>query len=246
MKYINNVYNIDQQTKKLTDSRVNPSYKTEQIILPLLIGFLLRIRSLNELNYLLKENEFECLFPRGEKLSSIDTIRDTLKVIDLEGLRNINKTIIKKAIRNKVFSDGTVDGFTVAAIDGTKIFGSKKKNCSKCLSLEINSKMHYYHSAAVMSLVGSGHNLVLDYEMYNCKIDSSKKDEGELNVSKRLLSRVISQHRNFIDIVTYDALACNSKFINHCIEEGVDTVIRVKKIITIQLKKLKEVLIRKK
>jgi hypothetical protein len=70
-------------------------------------------------------------------------------------LRNINKTIIKKAIRNKVFSDGTVDGFTVAAIDGTKIFGSKKKNCSKCLSLEINSKMHYYHSAAVMSLVGS-------------------------------------------------------------------------------------------
>jgi hypothetical protein len=90
MKYINNVYNIDQQTKKLTDSRVNPSYKNEQIILPLLIGFLLRIRSLNELNYLLKENEYECLFPRGEKLSSIDTIRDTLKVIDLEGLRNIN------------------------------------------------------------------------------------------------------------------------------------------------------------
>ena len=209
MKYMNNVYNIEQQTRKLTDGRVNPSYKTEQIIFPLLIGFLLSIKSLNELNYMLKDNEFECLFPRGEKLSSIDTIRDTLKVIDLEGLRSINKNIMKKAIKNKVFKDGTIDGYIVAAIDGTKIFGSKKKNCSKCLSLEINSKMHYYHSAAVMSLVGSAHNLVLDYEMYNCKIDSSKKDEGELNVSKRLLSRVISQHKNFIDIVTYDALACN-------------------------------------
>jgi predicted transposase YbfD/YdcC len=229
MKYIDNVYNIEQQTRKLTDGRVNPSYKTEQIIFPLLIGFLLRIRSFNELNYLLKENEFECLFPKGEKLSSIDTIRDTLKVIDLEGLRSINKNIMKKAIKNKVFKDGTIDGYIVAAIDGTKIFGSKKKHCSKCLSLEINSRIHYYHSAAVMSLVGSGHNLVLDYEMYNCKIDSSKKDEGELNVSKRLLTRVISQHKSFIDIVTYDALACNSKFINHCIEEGVDTVIRVKK-----------------
>jgi hypothetical protein len=160
MKYIKDVYNIDQQTKKLTDARVNPSYKTEQIILPLLIWFLLRIRSLNELNYLLKENEFECLFPRGERLSSIYTIRDTLKVIDLEGLRSINKNIIKKAIKKKVFRDGTVEGYTVAAIDGTKIFVSKKKNCSKCLSLEINSKMHYYHSAAVMSLVGYGHNLV--------------------------------------------------------------------------------------
>jgi hypothetical protein len=29
--------------------------------------------------------------------------------------------------------------------------------------------------------------------------------------------------------VTYHALACNSKFINHCIEEGVDAIIRVKK-----------------
>jgi hypothetical protein len=61
------------------------------------------------------------------------------------------------------------------------------------------------------------------------KIYSSKKDEGELNVSKRILTSVISQHKDFIDIVTYDALACNSKYINHCIEEGVDTVIRVKK-----------------
>jgi hypothetical protein len=42
---------------------------------------------------------------------------------------------MKKAIKNKVFNDGTIDGYTVAAIDGTKIFGSKKKNCSKCLSL---------------------------------------------------------------------------------------------------------------
>jgi hypothetical protein len=58
MKYINNVYNIEQQTRKLTDGRVNPSYKTEQIIFPLLIEFLLRIKSFNELNYLLKENEF--------------------------------------------------------------------------------------------------------------------------------------------------------------------------------------------
>ncbi len=79
-----------------------------------------------------------------------------------------------------------------------------------------------------MSLVGSSHDLVLDYEMYKCEIDFSKKNEGELNVSKRILKRVISQHKNFIDIKTYDALACNSKFIDHCIEEGVDTLIRVK------------------
>ena len=229
IKYINDVYNIDQQLEKLTDGRIHPSYRTGKVILPVLIGFLLKVKSFNELNYLLKENEFGNILSRSEKFSSIDTIRNTLKVIDLCGLRNINKKIIKKAIRNKVFSNGTIDGYTVAAIDGTKIFGSNKKSCIKCLSMEIINRKHYYHSASVMSLVGSGLNLVLDYEMYNFKIDSTKKDEGELNVSKRLLSRVINQHRNFIDIITYDALACNSIFINHCIESGVDAVIRVKK-----------------
>ena len=204
IKYINDVYNIEQQLKKLTDGRVNPSYQTGRVILPVIVGFLLRVKSFNELNYLLKENEFASILTKGEKFSSIDTIRDTLKVVDLDGLRSINRKIIKKAIRNKVFSNRTIDGYTVAAIDGTKIFGSNKKSCSKCLRMEINNRKHYYHSAAVMSLVGSSLNLVLDYEMYNCKIDSAKKDEGELNVSKRLISRVVKQHKNFINIIIYD------------------------------------------
>lgn len=29
---------------------------------------------------------------------------------------------IKKAKRNKTFEEGTIDGYTVAAIDGTKLF----------------------------------------------------------------------------------------------------------------------------
>jgi hypothetical protein len=43
--------------------------------------FLFKIRNLNELNYTLKENEFVYLLL---KKTSIDTIRDTLKVIDLK------------------------------------------------------------------------------------------------------------------------------------------------------------------
>jgi len=71
---------------------------------------------------MLKENEFKKLFAKGTKLPQIDTIRDTLKVIDLKGLSNINKSIVKKAIENKTFRKGTIDGYTVAAIDGTKLF----------------------------------------------------------------------------------------------------------------------------
>ena len=127
IKYIKNVYNIELEIRKLVDGRVNPSYKTGQVMLPVLFGFLLRIKSMNELNCMLKENEFKKLFQKGTKLPQIDTIRDTLKVIDLKGLANINKGIIKKAIENKTFVNGTIDGYTVVAIDGTKIFGSNKK-----------------------------------------------------------------------------------------------------------------------
>src|SRR6056297_2950520 len=125
---------------------------------------------------MLKENEFKKLFSKGTKLPLIDTIRDTLKVIDLDVLTSINKSIIKKSIENKTFRKGTIDGYTVAAIDGTKIFGSNKKYCRKCLATVVKGNSHYYHSGAVMSLVGDELNLVLDYEMYNPKVDSSRKD----------------------------------------------------------------------
>jgi hypothetical protein len=47
-----------------------------------------------------------------------------------------------------------------------------------------------------MSLVGEAPNLVLDFEMYNPKVDSHSKDEGEINAAKRLLSRVATEYRN--------------------------------------------------
>ena len=47
---------------------------------------------------MLKEKEFKNLFPRKTRLPLIDTIRDSLKSIELTGLANMNKGIIKKAI----------------------------------------------------------------------------------------------------------------------------------------------------
>jgi hypothetical protein len=75
---------------------------------------------------MIKNHEFSQLFPRGTKLPQIDAIRDTLKVMDIEGLKQVNYHIVKTAINNKVFENGTIDGYTVVAIDGTKFFGSNK------------------------------------------------------------------------------------------------------------------------
>ena len=54
------------------------------------------------------------------------------------------------------------------------------------------------------------------------------KDEGELSVGRRLISSVVKSHIKLIDVVVYDALACNSIWINHCKNLGIDAIVRAK------------------
>lgn len=227
INYIKNVYHIDESFNKYKDGRVNPQYKTKHVLLPLLFGLLLRIESLNKLKYLLKDNEFKNLFPKGTQMPSVDTIRDTLKVLDMKGPHLINKSIINRAVRNKVFDSGTIDGYIAAAIDGTKFFGSYKKSCSQCFTTSIKGKSYFYHSGSVMAIIGDGPRLVIDYEPYNSKTNIDK-DEGEINASKRLLTRVMKDQKSLIDVIVYDALVCNSVWINQCLDLKVDTIVGVK------------------
>ena len=67
-------------------------------------------------------------------LPHVDAIRDTLKVLDIEGLKQVNLHIIKKSVQTKVFECGTIDGYMMADIYETKFFGSNKKGCPECLS----------------------------------------------------------------------------------------------------------------
>jgi len=43
-----------------------------------------------------------------------------------------------------------------------------------------------------------------------------------------LIQRVSENHSKPIDVVVYDAFACNSVWINTCIEVGMDAIVRVK------------------
>ncbi len=229
IKYVKKVYHIENGLKVLKDRRKNLLYTTGEVILPVLLGFLLRIQNFNELKYKIRSNDFKNIIFSKMKLPQIDTIRDALKVIDNQGLYKIHNKIIKKAKRNKVFDEGTVDGYTVAAIDGTKLFGSYKKSYHECCTTRVrNRKTQYFHSAAFMSLIGKEPRLIIGLELYKGTEDSSEKDEGELTVAKRLLSRVCKEHKNTLDVVVYDALACNSSWINYCIDHKVIPIVHVK------------------
>lgn len=228
LKYIKNVYHIERGINKLSDGRKYPKYATVNVIIPLLLGFMLRIKSMNELKFMLYENEFRNAFSKNIELPQIDTIRDTIKVIEVDGLKYILIHTVKKAIQNKVFDNGTIEGYTVAAIDGTKIFGSYKKYCPDCLTTIIKGRKYYYHYTSVMSMIRDGPKLTLGFEMCRPR-EGQSRDEGELVASKQLISDISGTFKNFIDLVVYDSLACNSIWIDHCLDLGIDVVVRVKK-----------------
>ncbi|MHC1747329.1 MAG: transposase [Cellulosilyticaceae bacterium] len=241
IKYIKKVYRIEDALKALTDGRKNAKYTTAESVLPVLLGFIMRIQSFNELKYKIRSNDFKNIVSKRMKLPQIDTIRDTLKVTDVQGLYKLHSKILKKAKRNKVFEEGTIDGYTVVAIDGTKLFGSYKKNCNECCTTTArNKKTQYFHSAAFMSLIGKEPRLIMGFELYKGSEDSSKKDEGELTVAKRLLSRVVNEHKNTLDVVVYDALACNSNWINHCRFNKIVPIVHVKNNNISSIKEVKE------
>jgi hypothetical protein len=54
--------------------------------------------------------------------------------------------------------------------------------------------------------VGKDPTIVLGQEMLQPKLDSSKKDEGEMTAAKRLIKNLHSKYGHFADIVVYDAL----------------------------------------
>jgi len=62
---------------------------------------------------MIKNNEFNKLLPRGTKKTQVNAIRDKLEVIDVNGLKQINQHIVKKAVENKVYENGTIYGYTV-------------------------------------------------------------------------------------------------------------------------------------
>ncbi len=164
----------------------------------------------------------------GTKLLQVDCIRDTLKVVDMSGFRGILKRVVRKAIDNKVYDNGIINGYTVAAIDGTTFFGSYKKCCKNCLGTQVRGVKHFYHSGAVMSFIGDGVKWIIDFEMVN-----------SINrfIQERWRRTKCSNTNAFKSCeLAYQLYRCcwlwcscfNSVWINSCIFLGVEAIIWVK------------------
>ena len=86
LHYLSSVYDLGAKIKKLRDNRSNPKITTSSIAFTLLIGFMLKIRSFNQLDDWLEHNDFRRIVPKKMRLPRIDAIRDSLKVIEIKDI----------------------------------------------------------------------------------------------------------------------------------------------------------------
>jgi hypothetical protein len=209
LTYFSKVYHLGEKINTLKDKRIKSSIKVSTISFITLFGFMLQIKSFNRLEHWLERGKFNKLLPKKTKMPRIDAVRRCLSDFDMEGLNNIHNHIIKTAIKNKVFRNGTVDNLKVVAIDGVELFESTKKCCDDCLTrIDKSGTIHYFHRSVVCATVGSDPHIILGQEMLEPKRDGSNKDEGEITGGKRLIKKLYKQYHHFADIIVADALYC--------------------------------------
>jgi len=153
-------------------------------------------------------------------------IRDYLA----DGFDTLEQAGIIRDYRYKI--GGT--GYLIVSCDGTQHFSSKSRCCDKCLKKQHrDGSITYHHNMLCASLVHPDNRevFVLDGEAV-LNTDGAKKNDCEINASKRLLRRFDEKHRDRIGkhrfLVVEDALFANCPHIEDLRGKRLDYLINVK------------------
>lgn len=231
LRYAIDVFGLGRTLVRVADGRRTPEIPTFSVVTSLLMAAVLRVPSLNELEHLLRTQEFQRLLghrtkrPRNKALFSADTIADVLDTLEVTTLQTALAEIIQKAERNKAFRDDTFGSFISASIDGWEPFCSYERHCPGCLSRQVKRKVRedghekletvtqYYHRFVVAFLIAPKLDLTLAIEPVRpeaMRVAAGEApgcgDEGELSAALRLIDRVHQLYGCFVDAFALDGL----------------------------------------
>ncbi|MGI6317273.1 MAG: transposase [Dethiobacteria bacterium] len=228
LKYINKVFGLNQFLNNLSDGRKNPSISLSNVIAILFLGIVTWKGSLNQIEEKMRQGYFDKALKQKIKKGSAETFGNVLEASDVEQYIEYCREVVKISRYNKAFQGGTLDGFTVAALDGTELTRteSKHRSCNCCKKSEYTkedgTKVIQMHENFVgVSYVGKPPNLILG-------IERIAPGEGETTAALRLLENLKSWHYYYADVVTLDSLYACAPVINKLLEQNVIGVIRVK------------------
>ncbi len=228
IKYVNKVYGLAQLLTRVNDGRINPQVPLKKILLIIIRSLVAGVYSFNMMEALLRQGYFKKLLKKKKPKGSADTFGYALARMDHGQLGKYNYEIIRTSRYNKVFQGGTIDGFTVVALDGTEAFRTQSVgwSCEKCRRTERtdpegNKETDYHENVVGAAYVGRPPNLILG-------IERIAPGEGELTAARRLLKILYRENYRYADIITMDSLYAKAPVINEIVEQNKVAVIRVK------------------
>ena len=233
---------LTQKLEELTDARHQSyvEYKMSVITVTRLLGLLCGIKSMRGTTEKFNTEETitnisKLLEIDLEELPHYDTINNVFEKIDIKQLRNIQKYMVNRLIRSKMFDKYRYKGkYFQIVIDGTGITSFKERHCKHCLKKtynkgEENEYSIYYHYVLEAKLVVGDIVISLDSEFVENEDENVEKQDCEIKAFYRMAKRIKKEYPKLPIVITGDALYACEPVIKRCKENKWEYIIRLKK-----------------
>jgi Transposase DDE domain len=203
------------------DSRADPEVPSRAVGLSLILGEVVRVGSLLQLEEETKLPQWQRWVGYPERISH-DTFGYASNRMNPEQLRRAGRFINRKLKRGKAFEASKLHGLLVVSLDANEQFCSDHRCCADCLSREVScqdaqghevKKTQYYHKQVYAQLSGPRLSVILDLE-------PMRPGEEECAAALRLLRRMRQTYGpRFFDLVVVDSWYTNGPFLKTVVEE---------------------------
>ena len=230
-----------EKLDKLTDTR-NQSYveyTMSTITITRLLALICGIKSMRQSTekFNTKEtikNIANLLGIELEEIPHHDTINDVFKTIDIEELRKIQKYMVTKLIRSKMFDSYRFKGkYFQIVVDGTGLATFKKRHCKNCLKRTYNKGQKdeysvYYHYVLEAKLVVGDIVISIDTEFVENEDENVEKQDCEIKAFYRMAKRIKREYPKLPIIISGDALYACEPVITICENNKWQYILRLK------------------
>ena len=135
-----------------------------------------------------------------EEIPHYDTINNVFEKINIEELRKIQKYMVNRLIRSKMFDKYRFKGkYFQIVIDGTNMMKFKKRHCKHCLKRVHNEGKEneyriYYHYVLEAKLVVGDIVISLDSEFVENEDENVGKQDCEIKAFYRMAKRIKKEY----------------------------------------------------
>lgn len=233
---------LSKKLNELTDTRHQSyvEYQMSVITITRLFGLLCGIKSMRETTEKLDTEETiknigNILEIELEEIPHYDTINNVFEKINIEELRKIQKYMVNRLIRSKMFDKYRFKGkYFQIVIDGTNMMKFKRRHCKNCLKRVHNEGKEneyriYYHYVLEAKLVVGDIVISLDSEFVENEDENVGKQDCEIKAFYRMAKRIKKEYPKLPIMITGDALYACEPVIKRCKENKWEYIIRLKK-----------------